>query len=248
MEKHLKDQKDLYNKKAADYLDSHGSKSNQAYRDMAYRNRLLDIPIKNKILLDAMCGPGVDTGYLNSTGAKVIGLDLSENCAKIYEENWNQKCHVASIHNTNLESNSIDIIFLSGGLHHIIPQLDEAMKEIYRILKPGGSFCFVEPNADTFINYFRKAWYKLDSRFGDDEAALSYKKQLKPYMKSLNFEEDTYFEGGNFAYLLIDQSGIFKISEKYKSKILKPLLFIEKLFNKIPLFPKLFFAARWHKK
>ena len=248
MEKHLKDQKDLYNQKADEYLKSHGSKSNQIYRDIAYRKKLLEISVNEKVLLDAMCGPGVDTAFLNSTGAKVIGLDWSDNCAKLYEENWKQRCIVASIHETGLESNSIDIIYLSGGLHHIIPQLNDAMLEIHRILKPGGSFCFVEPNADTFINYFREAWYKIDSRFGDDEAALSYEKQLKPYMKSLNFEEDIYFQGGNLAYLLIDQAGILKISEKYKSKILKPLLLLERLLNKIPFFPKLFFAARWQKK
>jgi SAM-dependent methyltransferase len=248
MEKHLEDQKDLYNKKADDYLLSHGSKSNDAYRDMAYRQRILDISVKDKTLLDAMCGPGIDTGFLNSIGANVIGLDLSDTCAKLYEESWKQKCHVASIHETGLQSNSVDIIFLSGGLHHIIPQLDDAMIEIHRILRPEGYFCFIEPNADTFINYIRKIWYKIDNRFGDDEGALSYKRQLKPFINSLNFEEDIYFEGGNLAYLLILQSGILNIPEKYKLKILKPSLFTERLLNKIPFFPKLFFAARWKKK
>ena len=36
------------------------------------------------------------------------------------------------------------------------PLLRETISEIYRILKPGGYFYFIEPNKDTWVNQFSK--------------------------------------------------------------------------------------------
>ena len=60
----------------------------------------------------------------------------------------------------------------------MIPLLNETILEIYRILKPGGLFYFMEPNKDTWVNRFREIWYKIDSKFTDEEEAISYQKTL----------------------------------------------------------------------
>ena len=45
-----------------------------------------------------------------------------------------------SIHNTKFLDNTFDAIYICGGLHHVLPLLNETMNEIHRILKPGGLF------------------------------------------------------------------------------------------------------------
>ena len=39
----------------------------------------------------------------------------------------------------SLESDSVDLVHSSGVLHHV-KEINLALKEIYRVLKPGGSF------------------------------------------------------------------------------------------------------------
>ena len=64
-------------------------------------------------------------------------------------------CIVASIHDSGVASESFDIIYIFGGLHHVLPQLDEVVSEVHRLLKPGGHFFFVEPNKRSLLNVLR---------------------------------------------------------------------------------------------
>ena len=41
---------------------------------------------------------------------------------------------------------SFDCVAVVGGLHHIHPNVKAAVREIHRVLKPGGHFCFMEPH------------------------------------------------------------------------------------------------------
>ena len=46
------------------------------------------------------------------------------------------------------------------------------VKEIHRVLKPGGYFCFMEPHSGSFPDVIRKFWYKHDHFFSENEAAI----------------------------------------------------------------------------
>ena len=74
----VEEQRQRYNEEAADYQDHHGSELNQRYRNESYRAELFDIELEGKRVLDAMCGPGVDTGYFLLRDSEVDGLDISE--------------------------------------------------------------------------------------------------------------------------------------------------------------------------
>jgi len=198
-------------------------------------------------VLDAMSASGVETGFLLGRGANVTGLDISPNNAQAYENKWNLPCVVRSIHETGFEDERFDAIYICGGLHHVLPVLDQTMREIYRILKPGGVFYFVEPNKDTWLNKLREIWYRKDDRFTDEEEAISYEKSLKKYL-ALGYEEKHVEYGGNIAYLIVGQSLALRIPKGFKKLIAQPLFILEVILNSLPFSPKLYFAASWQKQ
>ncbi|MBX9622046.1 MAG: class I SAM-dependent methyltransferase [Alphaproteobacteria bacterium] len=239
-------QKLKYNQQAKDYYLTHGDLFSQKYREEFIRKEAFPFVLNGKKVLDAMCAFGAETGYLIKKGASVEGLDISEENAKLYENIWKLNCHVESINRTSFPDNYFDVVYICGGLHHVLPLLDEVIKEIHRILKPKGFFCFVEPNAATWLNYFRKKWYKMDKRFSETEEAICYVSRLKPYLQ-LGFKEKSVSYGGGVAYLLFAQSLILKTPLWVKKGFYKPFTYLEKTMRLLGLCPRLFFVGVWQK-
>lgn len=239
-------QKQRYDGEADDYQKHHGDYYSQLYRTEFVRNKLFNFDVEIKVVLDAMCASGIETAYLISRKALVTGLDISPRNAELYKERWQRECLATSIHETGIESDTFDVVYIYGGLHHIIPCLGEAMREVHRILKPGGYFVFVEPNKDTWLNALRMAWYKLDSRFHETEEALSYPNQLKSYL-NVGFQEVSAFTGGNIAYLVISQSLVLGTPLLWKRWLYPLLAGLERMITPLPFVPKLYLAAAWRK-
>ena len=239
-------QRARYDEEAQAYDRHHGDPLNQRYRGQFIRKRLFALDLQDKSVLDAMAASGTETGFLLERGAQVTGLDISPNNARLYEKIWGRKCVVRSVHETGFADNSFDLVYVCGGLHHVLPLLKSTIVEVHRILKPGGYFCFVEPNADTFLNRAREFWYKQDKRFHESETAISYKDCLTPFLK-LGFAEELVFFGGNVAYVLIGQSLILGVPRWLKSLTFIPLVVLESTLGLLPFAPRLFFAARWRK-
>ena len=78
---------------------------------------------------------------------------------------------VENCENTSLDSNSFDVIYGAGILHHI--NLKKSLEEIDRLLKKDGVVIFTEPmGTNPIINIYRKFTPKARS---DDEVPLSFK-------------------------------------------------------------------------
>jgi len=238
-------QRTRYDIEASFYEEHHGHELNQLYRDVFVRNLVFDFDMKGKTVLDGMCASGIETGFLLSRGALVTGLDISPKNIDIYKK-WGCPSYLSSIHQTDFPNKSFDVVYIFGGLHHVFPLLDETLREVHRILKPGGVFVFVEPNKDTFVNKFREIWYKMDNRFQDDEQSISYTTLVNRYCGSL-FSEDAVYYGGNIAYILIEQSLILRTPKCIKELIYPIVFFLERTIGAVGIAPKLFFAARWKK-
>jgi len=78
----------------------------------------------------------------------VIGLDVDPGAKHRSKENIKKcKCEVKLIESDaaviDLPDDSVDMIFCHQSFHHLIHQ-DLAIKEFYRVLKPGGVFLFAE--------------------------------------------------------------------------------------------------------
>ncbi len=116
---------------------------------------------KNSEILDYGCGIGsfVDK-VIKFKPKKIVGIDISEisiNKAKKKAEelNINANFSVDNCEKTKFASNSFDIIYGTGILHHL--QINKCLDEIHRILKSNGHLIFVEPlGTNPIINFYRK--------------------------------------------------------------------------------------------
>ena len=50
--------------------------------------------------------------------------------------------------------------------------MKQAIREIHRVLKPGGYLCFMEPHSGSIADIVRRVWYRFDQLFADNEASI----------------------------------------------------------------------------
>ena len=127
-------------------------------RDFLY---LLKINTKSVNVLDYGCGSGNFAEEVKTFDPKKItAIDISEEAikkAKQKQENNDEIINfkVDNCEKLDLESNTFDVAYGSGILHHL--SLDKSLNELNRVLKKNGVIIFAEPLAtNPIINIYRK--------------------------------------------------------------------------------------------
>jgi len=126
-------------------------------------------PFKGKKLIDVACGTG-DLGklYLDSVGAnqKILCVDPNKDMIKKGKSKLkkykNIKWIIASAENLPIPDSSCDYYTISFGLRNT-KNLNKALSEAYRILKPGGRYLCLEFSKieNSNLNSFYKNYSKL---------------------------------------------------------------------------------------
>lgn len=139
--------------------------------------------------LELGCGTGYFTRLVAESNATITAVDISEDLlAEAREKTTAQNVvyEIADAHNLKYEDASFDLVYGSSILHHL--EIDKALSESLRVLKPGGKFVFAEPNmvnpqiwAERNIDYVRK---KVGA--SPDETAF-VRFTLEPIMKKAGF-------------------------------------------------------------
>jgi len=98
--------------------------------------------------LELGCGTGIFLLRVAPSGARIVGLDLSEDLLGKARARVQGLANVV-LHRGNAEqlpyaSGSFDAVYGSSVLHHL--DLGHALAEVFRVLKPGGRSVFTEPN------------------------------------------------------------------------------------------------------
>lgn len=94
---------------------------------------------------------------------KVIGLDFSQNMLNVAEQKLSEKNyqHVSFVHGDAMdlpfEDNSFDYATIGFGLRNV-PDYEQVLKEMYRVIKPGGFAVCLETSQPTLIGY-RQLYY-----------------------------------------------------------------------------------------
>ncbi len=104
------------------------------------------------VVLDLGCGAGLDLYfYAEAVGKKgeVYGLDISKDMLKKAEQNMdavgidNVKYILGHSDDLPFENDFFDIV-VSNGIYNLSPDKEKVLKEVFRVLKPGGRTVFCE--------------------------------------------------------------------------------------------------------
>lgn len=124
---------------------------------------------KGSKALDVCCGTADWTIALAEAvgpDGEVIGLDFSKNMLKIGEEKVQHLKQVKLLHGNAMElpfpDNSFDYITVGFGLRNV-PDIMQVLKEMHRVVKPGGQVVCLETSQPTLIGY--KQLYYFYFRF-----------------------------------------------------------------------------------
>jgi ubiquinone/menaquinone biosynthesis C-methylase UbiE len=116
--------------------------------------------LRGKRILDLGCGAGENSVYFALKGAECIAVDYSSgmvNTAFKLAEAYGVRIEgrVMDAMNLDFPDNSFDFVYASNLLHHVDPI--STLREMHRVLKPGGKACFWDPlKHNPIINIYRK--------------------------------------------------------------------------------------------
>lgn len=116
------------------------SRSRQSEEDFGHRTGLRPADLEGKLVLDVGCGMGRFADIAVRWGARVVGVDLSA-AAEVAAQNLADREFVAlqaDAFALPFSEESFDIIYSIGVLHHT-PDCEQAVKNLPKYLKPGGT-------------------------------------------------------------------------------------------------------------
>jgi SAM-dependent methyltransferase len=241
-------QQQHYDRIAADYETHYSDEWSAEYRRrFIYEPMFAGLNLSGMNVLDAMCGSGQTTSYLLTHGADVTGLDISNEVIDTFQTRWTSANAVKrSLLDSGLPANSFDCVAVVGGLHHIHPNVKSAVREIHRVLKPGGFFCFMEPHSGSLPDVIRRIWYRFDPLFSDNEAAIDVAALQNDFADRFELKQARYL--GNVAFLLVLNSLIFRIPPRSKRFFAPLLMRLEPLVNKLQTkVTSCFVVTQWQK-
>ncbi|MCA1491717.1 class I SAM-dependent methyltransferase [Sinorhizobium alkalisoli] len=123
--------------------------------------RLVRQATAGKDVLEYGCSNGQSSIGLASTARHVTGIDISDvaiaqaNAEAARRSITNATFKVDNAEKMDFPTESFDVVFGSGILHHL--SLEDALREIRRVLRPSGRAIFFEPlGHNPAINFYRR--------------------------------------------------------------------------------------------
>lgn len=131
-------------------------------RSTAYFHAWLDQNCPGKTVLDYCCGLGQSSLQLAQRGAKVYGIDISDESVNTSAELLRNAGYaergvfqVMDAEKMSFSDDMFDVIVCSGVLHHL--DLKYSFPELARVLKPDGKIICIEAlGYNPIINLYRK--------------------------------------------------------------------------------------------
>lgn len=109
----------------------------------------------NDKILDVGCG----TGFVSDLNPNldIVGIDISDGMLAQNKHKWVK----APAEEIPFEDNTFDIVLCRSLLHHL-EDPSVGLREMRRVLKPGGSFVCWDPNQSVLNTLFRKLFQRTD--------------------------------------------------------------------------------------
>lgn len=185
-----------------------------AYGEHLARYKSVCEIVKNKVVLDIACGTGYGTQMIADSAKHVYGVDVSGEAVEYAKVNYP---HVKVTYKQGdarkipLDDASVDVVVSLETIEHI-PDPEEFVKEVKRVLKKGGQFVVSTPNDDEFTDGNIYHVHEFDF------------KELNRLMKKYFNNFEYFFQGSWFA------SGIFS-KVKFEKEFSKNSIEVKKSFS-----------------
>ncbi len=159
---------------------------------------------KGAEVLDLCCGSGQATGYLTQRYGQVTGLDASPKSIERARRNVPEADYVEGwAESLPFEAERFDLVHTSVALHEMTAeQLEQIFQGVYRVLKPGGAFAFVDlhqPSNPLMV----PGLYAFMALFETETAWRLVKTDLAEMLKKYGFEVQRHqFYGGGSLQVL----------------------------------------------
>ncbi len=121
-------------------------------------------------VLEIGCGIGTDGAQFVGAGADYTGVDLTDAAIELAQKrfelfNLTGTLQTADAEKLDFADDSFDLVYSHGVLHHT-PDIERAVKEIYRVLRPGGRAVVMLYHRDSYnyrvnISLLRRAGAQL---------------------------------------------------------------------------------------
>jgi SAM-dependent methyltransferase len=138
-------------------------------------------------ILEVGCGLGVHTRVFSIPGVKVDAVDISKEFIGEASSNFrraNTRFHTAAAESLPFSDGKFDAVVGISTLHHL--DMDAALREFHRVLKPAGKLIFTEPNLLNPMVFLERnvGFIKRRHFVSDDETAFvrwSLERQLRTH-------------------------------------------------------------------
>lgn len=170
--------------------------------DLMYREFL--VAVENKLVLDIACGCGMGTKMLSSRALRVHGYDIDKDTIEFaheYYEARNIKYDVGDIRQIPEVDEVFDTVVSVETFEHVA-EIEQVIKEVHRVLKPNGIWCFTTPNGERYpdhriVQYHVKHYTEKELRkLLDDKFSVYVRRTgLEPDM-TIHFKQPTF---GNYS-------------------------------------------------
>jgi ubiquinone/menaquinone biosynthesis C-methylase UbiE len=121
-------------------------------------------------VLEIGCGLGTDGAQFAAAGADYTGVDLTDAAIELAQRRFELfdlqgKFHTADAEKLEFTDDAFDLVYSHGVLHHT-PDIERAVGEIHRVLKPGGRAMVMLYHRDSYnyrinISLLRRAGAQL---------------------------------------------------------------------------------------
>ena len=154
-------------------------------QDAAWRRAMWSaVPDDARVVLDLCTGSGVSLDGLRKPGRLVIGADVSPQMLELAASRqrrtgWAPRLVCADAFNLPLRNGSVDAITVAFGVRNLRPR-DEALRELARVLRPGGVLSVLEAAAPRpgafapFHAFYLRHVVPLAGRLSGDPSAYHY--------------------------------------------------------------------------
>jgi ubiquinone/menaquinone biosynthesis C-methylase UbiE len=187
-----------------EYFHGHDveAKKQHALDKMAYFEKMLG---RRGRYLDVACGRGESLWAARESGWEYEGVDASSAYLQWAADNLGVRGTLGTLEEIKFPDNHFDAITMNAIIEHLYDPYS-TMREVYRILKPGGLLWFDAPNEDGLYMRIGNLYMRAQGRDWVITLAPTFppyhvqgfnRRSLRRLLKRVNFEVEQFTMGGN---------------------------------------------------